>query len=355
MKKRFLFAATALFTVGALALTGCGEEKTGEISGKYKEATAEEVATAYEKVDFAKSLGDITAEGWAFNFQAEGETEANVDVTMNMVYSGMPINVTCQANSSESFDYLVSLANGENGISAFGAGSAKAKVEGAATIMSGLEMSLDADEEWNVYHDDTAVYIDPVKESKIFSTKTKIALDEIDGEEDEIPDLSQMPNLPTEIEKPADLKAMIDELIESGAKISLDQRKGLKMKFSFDKETATKLIAENEEELAALQANIEFNAFAVDVYVALDEDGLFEAAGIVFDVDVSVSMNSEILTLSGTIVLKGGYSIKASKSTAKLPDGIATDSEYVPFDVESLLGGMGGIGGFIGSGSKYPM
>lgn len=355
MKKKFLLAATALFTVGALALAGCGEQTTGEISGKYKEATAEEVATAYEKVDFAKSLGDITADDWSFNFQAEGETTANVDLSMSFLYGGLPMSVTCQAQSTESFSYLVSLANGEDGISAYGAGSAKAKVEGAAT-MSGLNMSLDADEEWKIYHDDTAVYIDPVKKSKIFSTKTKISLDDmIDGVEDEIPELPQTPSLPTEPETPEDLKAMIDGLIESGAKISLDQRKGLKMKFSFDKETATKLIAENGDALAALQANIELNTFALDIYVALDDDGLFEAIGIVFDIDASVSMKSEEVTLSGTVAFKGGYSIKASKSTAKLPDGIATDSEYQDFDIDSLLGGMGGIGGFIGSGSKYPV
>ncbi|MDE7296638.1 MAG: hypothetical protein K2N84_05170, partial [Clostridia bacterium] len=92
--------------------------------------------------------------------------------------------------------------------------------------------------------------------------------------------------------------------------------------------------------------------FEVDVYVALDEDGLFEAAGIVFDVDMSVSMKLEEMTISGTVAFKGGYSMKATSSTAKLPEGIATDSEYLPFDIESMLGGMGGI---IGSGSKYPM
>ncbi|MDE7296335.1 MAG: hypothetical protein K2N84_03625, partial [Clostridia bacterium] len=194
MKKRFLFAATALFTVGALVFAGCGKEKTGIISGKYKEATTEEVASACENVDFAKSLGDITAEDWAFNFQAEGNVQANVNLTMGMKYGGMPMTVTCQAESSESFDYLVSLANGEDGISAYGAGSAKAKVEGEVT-MSNVSMSLDADEEWKVYHDDTTVYIDPVKESQIFSTKTKIALDEIaDDSDDEIPELPQTRN-----------------------------------------------------------------------------------------------------------------------------------------------------------------
>lgn len=355
MKKRFVFAATALFTVGALAmLTGCGG-KTGEISGKYKEATPEEVAAACEKYQFDRAFGNVEKDDWTFNLQAEGEMKSKFDIAMNMkMDGGMTTSMTCKLSGSESFDYLVSLAQGESGVSTYGAGNVKGKSEGAIS-MSGISISLDYNEEWKVYHDNTAVYVDPVKDSKIFLTKSKIALDEImDDVEDEIPSLPQAPGFPTQLEKPEEFKAMIDELVANGVKISLDQRKGLKMKFSIGKEMAEKMMAQQGEQ-EGVQAEIEFKTFEVDLYVSLDENGMFEAAGIVFDINIEMSVATVDVGMAGTIVLEGGYSLKATGSTAKLPAGIATDSSYQPFDMDSLLGGMGGIGGLIGAGSKYPV
>lgn len=355
MKKKIYVATTALFTVGALAmLAGCGEGKTGQISGKYKEVTAEELASACENYEFDKAFGNVEKDDWAFNLQAEGDMKAKVDLTMSGVMEGMPMNITCKLDSSESFSYLVSLANSEEDVSAYGAGSAKTKAKGNIS-MSGLNMEIDSDEEWNVYHDDTAVYIDPVKESEIFATKTKISLDDImDDAEDEIPDISQTPSFPTELEKPEDFKAMIDELVEKGVKISLDQRDGLKMKFTINKDMAETMLAQQGEQ-EGVQTEIDFKTFEVDIYVALGADGMFEAAGITFDIDMTASINAGAYSMSGKIALEGGYSLKATSSTATLPDGIATDSSYLPFDIDSLLGGMGGMGGIIGSGSKYPV
>ncbi|MDE5548148.1 MAG: hypothetical protein K2J30_04045, partial [Clostridia bacterium] len=114
-------------------------------------------------------------------------------------------------------------------------------------------------------------------------------------------------------------------------------------------------IMAQEGEQEGMKAEVDFKSFEIDFYLSFNEDGAFEAVGVVFDIDVDMSVAMVDVAMAGTIALEGGYSFKVTNSTAKLPDGIATDSSYVPFDIDSLLGGMGGIGGIIGSGSKYPM
>lgn len=362
MKKRVILTATALFTVGALAmLTGCGEE-TGEISGKYKEATADEVAAACDKIDFEKSLGDVTADGWGFSFQTEGKTTSKIDLEMNVKESGQVMNFTYKLEGSDSFDYLVSLSSTENGFHSVGAGNSKTKSEGAVA-MSGLSFSLDADEEWNLYHDGGMLFIDPLKESKLFSSKSKISIgdimDEIGGGLPEIPDVSdpefpELPEIPETPETPdvsiPDLKTAIDELVAMGVKVSLDQRDGLKMKFSVGKETAEKLLAQAGEE-EGVEINVEYKTFGIDVYIAFDENGMFEAAGIVFDVDISMQIASSEVAVGGRVISEGGYSLKVTDKQAQLPEGISTDNSYKPMDLNSILGPiMGGIGG----GSSAP-
>lgn len=362
MKKRVLFAATALLTVGALAmLTGCGE-KTGEISGKYKEATTDEVAAACDKIDFEKSLGDVTADGWGFNFQAEGKTTSKIDLDMNVKESGQVMNFTYKLEGSDSFNYFVSLSSTEDGITSVGAGNSKTKSEGAVA-MSGLSFSLDADEEWNLYHDGDTLFVEPLKESKIFSSKSKISIgdimDEIGGSLPEIPDVSdpdfpELPELPETPEIPdvsvTDLKTAIDELTAMGVKVSLDQRDGLKMKFSIGKETAEKLLAQAGEE-EGVEINVEYKTFEIDVYVAFDENGMFEAAGIVFDIDISLQIASSEVAVGGRVIYEGGYSVKVTDKQAQLPDGISTDKSFKPLDMNDILGPiMGGIG----AGSPAP-
>lgn len=340
MKKRILFAATALFTVSALAmLTGCGEA-TGEVKGKYKEATPEEVAAACAKVDFDKAFGDFESADWGMNLQTESETKAKLDVDMNVKAEGMTTNIKCKLDASENTDYLVSYVKNGDALSAYGAGSFKAKSEGDVT-MSSISMSLDYDEEWKLYHDGASIYIDPVKTSKIFLTKSKISLDDVT--DSDIPGFPETPDLPTDIEKPEDIKEGIDALIEKGAKISLDQRNGLKMKFTIGKEAAQQLTAQLEGQ-KDFSVQFEYRTFEVDVYLSFDEDGMFEAAGVVFDIDMSVSFATTEFALGGSLVLEGGYSVKATDSAAKLPAGIANDTEYVPFDPEALLGGLIGAG-----------
>lgn len=350
MKKKSLFVAGALFTVGALAmLTGCGG-KTGEISGKYKEATAEEVAAACEEVRFDDSFGNVEEVGWTYNLQAEEEASAKIDLSVKAdMGNGIVSNVAFKWDAESSAEYLVSLAMEENGLTSAGAGKQKLKTEGGITT-SGITFNMDYDEELAIYHDMESLYISPVKTSSFFAGNTKLNLEDV--VEDTIggiggvpgmPEIPSDPQFPAVPEKPDEFKAMLEELTANGVKISMDQRKGLKLKFTLDKQTAEKLIAEAEGE-EGIAAEIAFNSFAVDFYVAFDKDGMFEGTGIVYDVDMSLQTVTEMGAVSGTVVLKGGCSLKATDKQARLPEGIATDDSYKPFDAEEMLKKIFGFG-----------
>lgn len=335
MKKRFVVAAAALLTVGAIGmLAGCGDQ-VGEIDGKYKEVTSEEFAAACDKVDIDNAFSAATEAGKGMNFQAEEEMSGKFDFTMSVNQNGMTANMVYKMETSEESKYLVSLGMTDSGFDAKGAGNTKAKVEGTMN-MSGLEMEINYDEEWNLYNNSNYIFIDAVKESQLLTqSKSKISLEEIvdevmDGIGGEIP----------EGEEPADLKTAVDELVEKGVKLSLDQREGLKMKLTVDKETAEGLVANQTE------AQISFDTFKIDIYLAFAEDGSFTAAGVVYDIDMSLSVTEQGVNMSGTIVLKGGTSVKTTDSVAQLPEGIETDAAYTLVSLDSLIGGgMGGIGG----------
>jgi len=109
MKKKIVVTiVAAVLALGAL--TGCGG-KTGEISGKYKEATAEEVAAACEEVRLDDCFGNVEEVGWTYNLQAEEEASAKIDLSVKAnMGNGIVSNVAFKWDAESSAEYLVSLA-----------------------------------------------------------------------------------------------------------------------------------------------------------------------------------------------------------------------------------------------------
>lgn len=307
-----VLSATALIGC-ACAMSACGSDSVGVINGKYKEATAEEVAQAANGIDESKLLGDMTAKDWKFGLSAEANVDFKLDIP-DMVKASATVDADYKITVSKSASALALIPYDVAGM-----GSFKASVKATAKDQNeskNLNVKL--------YNDSSNVYIamDDLNGKLSLEYVMEYLEDILDGIGDNLPEVGDMPDL-------GDFE--LSDLESLGVKTYLDTSNGTKIKVSATQDTFVALAkaAGYGEEV------VSFSKASLDVYFAVDKDGAFLGMGVNFNIALSAKVTANS---TATFSLKGGFGVKAYNGTVKLPDDL---DGYT--DLSKSLGGIGGI------------
>ena len=335
MKKVFAALASCAVAVSMFAFAGCGDKTNtgnGEIPGDYTEKTPEQMEDIVKDLDFDKIFSeDITGMGLKVNLSGS--------FAMGEMMSG---------NGSVAVDYKL-LAD-ENGM----AGVGSATVNGVyKNNMASTPQELAVDASASVYNDSQYVYAatqGTAMDKDLNDMKVKLNMQELAGAFGGLDGIGGLFGYSTfaaeDSEGGLDVAALLAMATEYGVKVTVDNKDGIKFKLSASEETVWKLVRMyinedvTDEEFAEVKEAVTFNKFQLDVYFALDANGVFSKASMVVDGDVKVAgsflfgdmMDAddegvEIPDL--TITLKGSVEIYAHNDAVTLPEGLATDETYI--------------------------
>lgn len=347
MKKanKVILGVAALVTAFSVcSLTACGNNtETGAIAGNYQEATSEDMTTALSKIESDKMAGDPTATDYKFGLEVASELKANIDLgakgSFNMQYN-------------EGYKCLTTKDT------VTGAGSSSMKLD-MTTTENNQPKTTKYDASLNLYNDAEYMYLDATADNHNEDTTDDLAakykfnytelveyiasLGGITGMPDmpaaladAAPTTPETPSLPAE--GGVDVLAMLNTL---GVKSYVDNKDGVKLKFSVTEDTVWNILALSGEveasAIVVLKQAVTFNSFKLDAYFAIDNAGLFSAASVVMDIDAKYDMSALLPDTAKaeaagevyTMKLSGYFKVSAYTGEAPvLPELIAHDVKY---------------------------
>lgn len=350
MKKFLAIAAGATILAGMLAFPACdmgNNEEPGEIPGDYQEIAAPELEDKLSTIDPEKLAGNTSEEGWSFGVKLDCNIKAQTDLTMKAVLPTEPSdsadpqdnNGTStpsepeqgdgQAESADdgglkgnidlSASYKLQLSS--EAISGAGTVTAKGKIERAPEM---LNLPSDIDYRLLAYNDARFIYLDlPDNLSDL-------------GVPEEFPDKIKLP-LSNFV---GDVVGVALNTREGGNQLSIlltkykikayiDETAGLKVKLSADKDTLNAILSDTDikdnDFVELISQTMTFNTCALDIYFAVDKDGVFEQAGVTVDLDIAVNVPAQLnddVEVKGTIKLNGSIALKKYSDSVSLPDNL---------------------------------
>lgn len=329
MKKthKIIMGITALVVAfSAFSFTACSKQPDGTIDGNYKEATTDEINAALENVDQDKILGDKTAADYKFG----------IDFSSSLNFSTSTETSSSTASMKASYKMLATA--GESVLSYKGAGSLS--MNGSTTPAEGdkttEELSL------NLWQDNAMLYLNMTKKSsqdKEEPQPQKFKLDAsalisslIPGgtysgntEDATTPDLSSF-----------NLVTIVNKLNEMGATVAMDTTNGIKLKINITKDVVNNLVSQ----IGETASEIPFTKCNVDLYVAIDSNGLLSAMSIVADVEIT--QEATLRTRASTTKLDGYlYFAVDANVNPEVPESLETDKTYIDM-TGTIIGIIGG-------------
>ncbi len=363
-KKAFMGITALVIAFSACAFTACDSEpKDGSIKGNYHVATEDEIVQTLSAVDEEKLFGDTTAENYKFGLDVV--TDLGMDMNANAT-----AEQTVSMNLNLTSGYKLLISGTEENPSLKGAGNLNFNYAMAMST-PGMTANQTADLKVDTYQDNAMEYTtvsiksQPIGEAAIDKTeKLKIDVDAVMAAiAPSIPSVPTTPETPT---TPSDgtinqetqegLAEAVKELAQAGATVSLDTKNGIKLKVSFNEDMIMSSIAEEDPETSAQIAEaLTFNKCGLDIYLSIDKAGVFNAASVVMDIDLSIdpskipTTQADVDTTTGsmTFKMKGKVVIKTSPDVkVELPANLATDETYVDGTqtvIDAIGDMMGGI------------
>lgn len=337
MKKthKALMGVTALVVAfSAFSFAACGGGNDGTIKGNYKEATSEEVSEALSTVSAETLFGDTNAENYKFGVDVSAKLECTS-------YYQEKLAETMKMEAS--YKELAKKENSE--IDVKGAGSLKMNYK---TEMSNVANSLGqfSNIKVDLYQEATSLYASLAyaeKESDLSSAtpmKVMVNIAELMGGSGMMP--MSADTTPTTT---SELTAALEMLTQMGATTSMDTSDGVKLKISANETFVNNLIVN----MAGIPAEsltqlVTFNTCKIDIYLAIDKNGQFSQAGVVFDVDLKLGTAiTQGMPMSDVIKLKGNVSVKVDNNVNPATPSGFNSAEYL--DITSSITGSGN--GFI--------
>lgn len=327
MKKLIAVAAGALLC-GAFALSACGgKNPEGQIEGKYVEVTGAALTEKLKDVTAEKLFGDASSKNWEFGFEFTSALDLETDVnTADADKTERLLKLDLEEKSN-----LKTVLTSTEAQTKLGGLSLKAQntntLKGKLWKSDRLGIAEDKEFEYsiNLHADDEYLYFQIPDVSDLplpfevaagkFKTPIEYVFSAVAGA------------LPNSLAKAAegDGSAAADLLEEYNLKAYVDESDGLKIKISATEQSlysALEKFANLPEERAKSFAT--FNSFAVDLYFETAENGKFERAGIVADINGSLNVAAGALAdglpaLNGTVNFKADMALKRFSGKINLP------------------------------------
>lgn len=333
--KKFIAAACGTLLLSAFALTvcaGCNRgdgEPEGEIKGSYVEITGNELTEKLNKITPEKLFGDTSQKDWKFGFEFTSDIEIEADIE---AAKGEESEQFIILDLEEKSTLKTMLAATEDqaaldGLSIKLQNNNKLKGKLGKSDKLGIEEDIDFDYSINAHADDGYLYFQIPDMSdlplpfEIADGKFKMPIEYV---------LSGVANLlPSTMERAAeDNPAKVDDLLKDyNLKAYADENDGLKIKISADEQSLYAVL----EKIAGITAEsvqdfATFNSFAIDLYFEAAQDGKFERAGLVADIDCTLNTKAGDLG-EGSPALNGPVKIEVDIALKELIDEIILPGE----------------------------
>lgn len=324
--KKFIAAVTGTLLLGTFTIAACtggnpgsGDgEPEGEIKGSYVEITANELSEKLNGMTPEKLFGDTSSKDWKFGFEFTADVGVNADVK------------TAQGEQTEQFIKL-DLKEESTLKAMFAASEEQTALDGLTMKMQnnnklsgklgkseilGIDEEIEFDYSINLHADDEYLYFQIPDMSDlplpvdIAVGKFKVPLEYV------LPGVVNL--LPNTMMQAADgdSEATNDLLEDYNIKAYADESDGLKIKISATEQSLYAVLEEFTGISAEKAQNFAtFNNFAIDLYFETAQDGKFERAGIVADIDCTLiakagDLGEDAPALSGPVKIKADLTIK---------------------------------------------
>lgn len=325
--KKFSAVAAAALLCGALALAACGGKPNGEIAGNYREITAAELNEKLNTFsqngpeggsDEEKNLGFAIEE--RIEIEADTRTEENEKA---------PKLFACDLVLSGETQYVAAsggMDGGENktGAKARSSHTLSGRIEKSEA--AGIEKDIAADYKFTAFLKDGNLYLS-------------------------VPDMDWLPLKLPEKGKymlPADMLSECafsilaaaagtsldaEEILNAyGLKAYADESSGLKLKISADSNAFYAAMADICGcTRSRAEQYVSFDEFEADLYLEADGDGAFVRAGLILDIDGSLSVTAGNKAVYGDIKIEADIAVKRFAGEVVTP----TDEELKEY--KSLL------------------
>ena len=366
MKKLFkVVALSAAMAMGFSTLAACGGNKGnggnggngGTISGSYKpvdvtdEATIEKINDEVAKINMNSVLGDMTAENWMFGVDGN----IALDVLLQEDNEYIKANGTIELGASVQADGQTPV------IGAKVTGKANVNITKNFAKELKIEDALNANATFNAYADMEYVYLDQKVtgianlNDGVNEAALKVKYATMDLIEMVMGGVKGM-NAESEVEggeaQAFDIATLVAMAKQYGVEVSVDVSNGLKVKAAATANTLDTLLAmipggDEGTVISQIVNKDNVKNFVVEVYVAFDKNGGFEAFAAKIDVKVQytgVSTFDSTKQSNNVVSLKLTANVKKSTKTVTVPDSVKNDTSYV----EESFGGEPGQGGVEG-------
>lgn len=321
--KKFIAAIAGTLLLGAFALSACGGDKPeGEIEGKYVEVTSAELTEKLNKITPEKLFGDTSSEDWSFGFEFTSDIEVKTDLKTKQGETDEQL-IKLNVEEESTFKATLSRPEGQTDggpcLKAQNSNKLKGKI-GKSDIL-GIEEDIDFDYTVSLHADGEYLYFQLPDMSdlplpfEIAEGKFKVPVEYV---------FSAVANiLPNTVSRTGE--AVSGLLTEYNLKAYVDESDGLKIKISADEQSLYAAL----DKVAGIPAETvkgfaAFNTFAIDLYFETAEDGKFERAGFVADIDGTLTAEAGELgegapALNGTVKFEADVALKKFSGEIVIP------------------------------------
>lgn len=320
--KKFIAAVCGTLLLGAFAIPACSRgnegEPEGEIKGNYAEITGNELTEKLNELKPEELFGDTESKDWKFGFELTTDIEIEADVEAAQGEKSEPF---IKLDLEEKSTLKTMLAASEEqtalgGMSIKMQNNNKLKGKLGKSEILGVEEDIEFDYSINAHADDEYLYFQIPDMSdlplpfEIAEGKFKMPLEYVVSGVADI--------LPNTMARAAegDTDTVNKLLKDYKIKAYADDSDGLKIKISADEQSlyaVLEKIADVSTEKAKELAT--FNSFAIDLYFEAAKDGKFERAGLVADVDCTLTakagdLGEGVPALSGPVKIEGDIALR---------------------------------------------
>ena len=365
MKKLFkVVALSAALAMGMSTLAACGGDKggnkgngnTGTISGNYKPvdvtdtAQIEKIETEVAKINMNTIVGDMTAANWMFGVDGSIVLDVLVQEDDEYLKANGTVNLGASVKAVEETPVIGAKVNA----------TANVKITEKFAQAMDIPCALDVNATTEAWADMSYIYANAtVKgvpqelvgsgESTTQSIKMKFNTMDIIG--DIMGGVEGMNGEASEEGSAMDIATIIAMAEQYGVDVSVDVSNGLKVKVATTNETLDKILpllssVEGGEMISQIITKDNVKTFKVEIYVAFDKNGGFEALAANVDFKLQYTGQStfdETKTSNNVASISLKVNLKKSTSEIKVPETVANDADYQEFGNSSEEGGLGGL------------
>ena len=311
MKKLLALGCAAVLLGGTAAFAASGGD-SAVIKGNYTKPSAEELNAAIDAIDEEKLFGDTSAEDYSFGISVRG------DLSVEVTSSEGSVNMEGDA------EYAFSAA--KDGM----AGAGKASLSMQA---NGAQLPSDISMETQLYNDDAYLYMQATLSEggteasiggKLSYEKLYALAEELAGDLSAAVLTESAP--PTTLPAPQapDLAEAIAQLEAAGVEVGLDAADGVKLRFT----AGDAYFAALEAEAETAGTPIEFSDKTLEIYLYINEEGLFEQFSAVVDIAFDVKDEEN----PGSVAMRANFVLKQENVKPQLPSDLGDENKYPSLD-----------------------